>query len=145
MSYSSGEALILTQAQSVTGFTSANTARASWQILNSGASDHYAIIKPGTFSSDPDNNFTWINRTVIQVWQFYQDDGTSSTNLQGYVAAVKDRFTKYRKLGSTSIIDSRVIGGSEMQERWSKDGALVWLSQDVIIEWLEQEIVTYAE
>ena len=144
MTYPSGEALVLTQLQSVTGFTSANTARASWQLLNSGASDHYAIIKPGTFSEDPDNNFTWINRTIIQVWQFYQDDGTSSTNLQGYVNAVKERFTKYRKLGG-SVIDSRVVSGSELQERWSKDGALVWLSQDVIIEWKEQEIVTYAE
>lgn len=145
MSYASGEALVLTQLQSVTGFGSANTARASWQLLNSGASDHYAIVKPGTFDEDVNENFAWINRTVIQVWQFYQDDGTSSTNLQGYVAAVKDRFTKYRKLGSTAIMDSRVVGGSEMQERWSKDGALVWLSQDVIIEWREQEIVAYAE
>lgn len=144
MTYPSGEALVLTQLQSVTGFTSANTARASWQLLNSGASDHYAIIKPGKFAEDPDNNFCWIYQTTIQVWQFYQDDGTSNTNLQGYVNAVKDRFTKYRKLGG-GVIDSRVVGGSDMQERWSKDGALVWLSQDVIIEWKEQEIVTYAE
>jgi hypothetical protein len=145
MTYPAGEALVLTQLQNVTGFSAANTARASWQLLNGGASDHYAIIKPGIFSEDTDNNFVWVNRTIVQVWQLYMDDGTSSTSLQGYVNAVKDRFTKYRKLGSTAIIDSRVVGGSEMQERWNKDGALVWLSQDVILEWKEQEIVTYAE
>lgn len=145
MSYATGEGLILTQLQSVTGFTSANTTRASWQLLNSGNSDHYAIIKPGTFREDPENNFCWINQTVVQIWQFYQDDGTSATNLEAHVQNVRDRFTKYRKLGSSAIVDSRVIGGSEMQERWNKDGALVWLSQDLIIEWREQEIVTYAE
>lgn len=145
MSYPSGEAAALTQLQQVTGFSAANTARASWQILNSGASDHYGIIKPGVFAEDPENVFNWINRTIIQVWQLYQDDGSSATNLEGYVAAVKERFTQYRRLGSSAIVDSRVVGGGEMTERWSKDGALVWLSQDVIIEWMEQEIVAYAE
>jgi len=144
MTYPAGEALILTQLQSVTGFTSTNTARAKWGLLNSGKSDHYAIVKPGTFNEDTENNFGWVNRTIIQVWQRYVDDGTTATNLEGYVNAVKQRFMLYRKLGG-SVMDSRVIGGSEMQERWNKDGGLVWLSQDVIIEWKEQEIVTYAE
>ena len=144
MTYPAGEALILTQLRSVTGFASTNTARADWSLLNSGASDHYGIVKPGAFAEDPDNNFGWINRTVIQVWQYYKDDGTSATSLEAHVHNVKDYFTKKRKLGST-ITDSRVIGGGEMQEMWNKDGGLVWLSQDVTIEWKEQEIVTYTD
>lgn len=142
--YPDGEALVLTQLRSVTGFTSANTDRANWSLLNSGASDHYGIIKPGTFDEDPANNFGWNNRTIIQIWQRYVDDGTSATNLEAHVKNVKRRFVQYRKLGGT-IEDSRVVGGSEMVERWNKDGALVWLSQDVVIEWKEQEIETYAE
>jgi len=130
--------------QSVTGFTSANTARADWGLLNSGKSAHYGIVKPGTFAEDPENNFSWTNRTIVQIWQRYKDDGTSATNLETHVHNVKDYFTKKRRLGTT-ITDSRVVGGSEMQEQWTKDGALVWLRQDVTIEWKEQENVTYSE
>lgn len=147
MSYPLGEALVLTQCQAVTGFSSTNTAQANWTVLNSGLSDHYIIVKPGKFNEDPVDNLSWIYQTIIQVWQWYTDDGTTATNLEGYVQAVKDRFTKYRKLvdATGKITDSRPIGGSEMQEMWKKDGGLAWLKQDVIIEWREQDIVTYAE
>lgn len=144
MTYPAGEALILTQLRTITGFTAANTSRANWGILNSGNAAYYAIVKPGVFEEDPENNFSWIYRTIVQVWQFYKDDSTTATDLQDNVHKVKDHFTKKRRLGST-ITDSRVIGGAEMQEQWNKDGGLVWLSQEVIIEWKEQEIVTYTD
>jgi hypothetical protein len=147
MTYPAGEALILSELRTITGFDSSNTSRANWGILNSGAASYYAVVKPGPFTEDPGNNFHWIYTTVIQVWQFYKDDGTTATELEASVQKVKEHFTKARRLGGSvaTITDSRVIGGGEMQEQWNKDGGLVWLSQDVVIEWKEQEIVTYNE
>ena len=147
MTYPAGEALVLTQLQSVTGFTAQNVSRMNWKLLNGGYSDHYAIVKPGTISEDGVVNFGWINQTIVQVWQRYKDESTSQINLEGYVDAVKQRFMSYRKLGDTTgkVYDSRVRETREMQEQWKKGGGLAWLTQEVVIEWREQEIISYAE
>ena len=49
MSYSAGEALILTRLQAISGstWTSNNSGRGTWYMLNTGKADHYAFIKPG--------------------------------------------------------------------------------------------------
>ena len=114
MTYPAGEALILEQLKYVEGFNYVNICRTNWKKLNSGDSDHYAIVKPGAFAEDPTNNMSWINHTIIQVWQWYTDEDTTQSNLEKYVDAVKQRFTLYRKLGDTTgkIADSRVTGGA---------------------------------
>jgi hypothetical protein len=86
-------------------------------------------------------------QTVIQVWQQYVDDGSSLTNLEGYVKSIMAYFDQWRKVGDTTgtIVDAFIDAGREVQERWSKDGALVWLSQDLIVNWQEHDNVTYSE
>ena len=149
MSYSAGEALILTQVQATTGFASTNTSRGKWGLLNKGVSDHYAIIKPGEFTREQiamsANEAKY--KTVIQVWQRYKDDGDSMTNLETHVANIIAKLDQYRKVADTTgtIVDSFVSGGGEMQEMWNKDGGLSWLKQDVTVTWLEHTTVTYAE
>lgn len=146
--YSEIEALALTKLQSVTGFSSTNTSRGNWGILNSGLSDHYGVLKPGAFtrSQGAMNMNVSLFDVVIQVWQQYVDDGSSLTNLEGYVKAVLNYFDKYPRLGdaTNTVIDAFITAGRETQERWSKDGALVWLSQDLILTVQEHDEVTYA-
>jgi len=149
MSYSAGEALILTQLQAVTGFSSTNTSRGKWGLLNKGVSNHYGIIKPGAFTREQSamgaNATLWT--TIIQVWQRYKDDGDTMTDLETHVANIITRFDQYRKAADTTgtIIDVLINAGGEMQEMWNKDGGLSWLKQDITVTWLEHNNVTYAE
>ena len=147
--YTEGEALALTVLQGVTGFASTNTARGNWGLLNSGISDHYGILKPGEFERSQGamsmNVSTFV--TIVQVWQRYVDDGSSLTNLEGHVKNVINYFDTKRKLADTTgtIVEAFITGGREVSERWSKDGALVWLSQDLLLQWQEHDITVYAE
>lgn len=150
MSYSAGEALALTQVQAVTGFASTNTSRGKWGILNSGASDHYAILRSGEFTVIWDSlrihTTQW--RTVIEVWQRYKDDGTSYTSLLTHVANITARLEKYRKLADTTgtLQDANLTGGSAITEQWrnNSDGPS-WLKQELYLDWSEESTVTFSE
>jgi hypothetical protein len=147
--YPDVETLILTQLQNVTGFSSANTSRGNWGILNSGKDVFYGILKPGTFGRSQGamsmNISTW--NTVIQVWQRYKDDGSTLTNLETNVKNIIARFDAYRKAGDTTgtIVDVFIAEGREVEEMWTKDGGLSWLKQDVIVQSQEHDNVTYSE
>lgn len=149
MSESAGLTLIETQVKAVTGFSASNVSIMNWRVLNSGASNHYAIIRPGqvvrtglTFTVK-DNDY----KTIVEVWQQYTDDGTTGTNLLGYVDAITSRLDQYRKIADTTktIRDMNVVEYGEVKEQWTKDGGLAWLSRDIVIQWQEEETVTYAE
>lgn len=149
MSELAGITLLATQVAAATGFASTNVTVMKWKILNDGVSDHYAILKPGaatrtalTFTTK-DN----VYQTIVEVWQQYVDDGTSGTNLLTHVDNITSRIDRYRKLADTTslIRDANVIGYGELKEQWTKDGGPAWLSRDVIVEWQEEEPVTYAE
>lgn len=149
MSYSTGEALILTRVIACNSFDSANTSRSNWKILNSGLSDHYAILRPGPFDVEFDTMCTYhINwNTVIEVWQRYTDEATTQSNLYGYVA---DLFPimAYPKLGNTgtTILEwSTITGGEEPEEMWIKDGGPMWLRWRITLAWKEEGVITYAE
>lgn len=147
--YPEGEALILTQLQNVSGYTSANTSRGKWGILNKGTSKTYAIVKPGAFNREQGAmamNISTFN-TVIQVWQRYKDDGDTLTDLESNVKAIITRFDLYRKAGDTTgtIVDVFIPEGREVEEMWTKDGGLNWLKQDLIAQWQEHDNVTYSE
>lgn len=150
MSYDAGEALVLTQLQNVTGFSSTNTSRGKFKLLNSGNSDHYGIVMPGETKIDPAGFGIFGNGydTVIQVWQRYKDDGTSLTNLEALIGPIKTRFQQYRKLADTTdtIVDSAVKAVSPVEEMWKQgaDGPS-WLRMKVTVHWIEQEKITYAE
>jgi len=150
MSYSTGEALIVTKTATATGFTSSNVTRGKWGILNGGASDHYAIVKPGAFAINQESitNLARMYRTVVQVWQRYKDDGTSLTTLEGHVENVIAALQPWRKLGDTggTIRDAYVSGGGEVTEEWrtNADGPS-WLKQELFVDWIEENYVTYQE
>lgn len=148
MSYQSGEALVLTQLRNVSGFTSDNTARGKWNLLNSGKSDHYGIIKPGAFRLSDRSQIGTIWRTIIQVWYRYKDDGTTLENLEALADATILRFRQYRKLGDTTgtISDSTVAEGADVQEMWNKGAnGPAWLMWPITVEWSEENHVTYQE
>ena len=149
MSESAGLTLIEAQVKLVSTFSASNVAIAKWGILNSGLSDHYAIIRPGkverpqlTFTVK-DNNY----ETIIEVWQNYVDDGTTVTSLIGHVDTITSRLDSYRKIADTTktVRDMNVTGYSEVKEQWVKDGGISWLSRDITVLWTEEEAVTYAE
>lgn len=144
-----GIKLIAYQIQSSTGFTASNVTIAKWGILNQGKSDHYAIIRPGktdrtglTFTVK-DNAY----QTIIEVWQRYKDDGSSVTELLTHVDNITTTLDQYRKVGDTTRIirDVNVTGYSEVKEQWNKSGGAAWLSRDIIVDWMEEEAVIYAE
>lgn len=149
MAYPDGEALILTKLQSVTGFASTNTSRGKWDLLNSGISDHYGIMKPGEFDRMQGAMAMNIStfQTVIQVWQRYKDDGDSLTNLETHIKNIITYFDQWRKVADTTgtIVDAFIARGSEVTEQWNKDGGLSWLKQDLILIWQEHDVVTYGE
>ena len=151
MSYSAGEALILTLVQAATNFSSASTSRGKWGILNRGQSTSaaYAIAKPGP------SEITWLSPTtyqarhvtIIQVWQRYKDDGDSLTNLEARVDNILTKLMPSRTLGDTtnSISGATVTSLGEVEEMWTKKGVgPAWLKQNVVIQWDEEVTVTNA-
>lgn len=152
LGYSGGETLVLTQLRAISGgaWTVNNSGVGRWDFLNTGNSDHYAVLYPGAgvnefiAASSTNKKYT----TIIQIWQAYVDDGTSVTNLEAYMEAILVRFDQYRKLGDTggTIIDSYCSHFDQPQEMWGKAGdGPYWLRQNFYIEWKEQENVTFAE
>ena|SRR3990167_2344578 len=150
MSYTIGEALILTRVQAVSGYDSNNTSRANWLILNSGKSDHYAILRPGEFS------LPWLTitrylanwTTVIEVWQQYTTDVASRTNLYAQVATLLASLQTYPHLGdgaNSSILDAAITGGPEPTENWTAGGGPIWLRWNLNVLWKEEIEVTFAE
>ena len=149
MTYVNGETLILTVLQGVTGFSASNTSRGKWGILNSGRDNNYGIVKPGTFEREQSamsaNDTTY--QTIIQIWQRYKDDGTTLIDLEVLADRVIARFDVRRKgLDASGLIaDMFISSGREVEEMWNKNGGLSWLKQDLIVTWLETNIITYVE
>lgn len=160
MSYAAGETLIMTNVQQVSGFTGTvlngpaptglNVSRGKYGMLNKGSSDHYAIIRPGAssmrFETYNIEVMQW--KTIIAVWQRYKDDGDSLTNLEGLMQGLLTRFQQYRKLTDTTglVLDSFPSAMADVQEMWmAQDRGPSWLKQEITIDWIEQQTVTFAE
>lgn len=149
MSESSGEALIIALLKTVTGFSATNVSYGNWKLLNTGKSDHYAIVKPGQFTREQLTMSANVARwnTIVEIWQRYKDDATSLESLRTHIDNVSAKVAQYRKLGDTTntVIDATVTSGSEVQEQWRRGGGLSWIRRDLVITWSEYEAVTYAE
>jgi hypothetical protein len=147
MAYSDGEILIESLVKTATNYESLNVGRGTWDILNTGKSNTYAIIKPGAAGRNFSGHNTIDNRwvTVIQVWQMYTSDGNGLSNLEANVANLLAKIDAKPRLGDTTntIADSNVFNVGEVMEMWNADGGLVWLRQDIFITWLEQTAVTF--
>ena len=148
MSYSDGEARILALIQGMAEFDRRNTARGDWKPLNSGASNRYAIVKPGMFSNASETLAagsavtTW--RTIVEVWQRWVDDGPTVTALEGLVGRVVEHLERYPSLDGAALM-AWVAGGGEMQQRWLKEGGPMWAVQEVYLDWQEERFIDSAE
>jgi hypothetical protein len=145
MSYATGEALILTLLRRMEGFDDQNSSRQRWKVLNSGASDHYAIVRPGPFTNEPEAlgetmSTSW--RTVIELWQRWLDDGETTIALQNLMQGVLEHFDGYPRLGDTtgSVVMGYISGGGEMQERWLTQAGPSWAVWEVYVDWQEERI-----
>lgn len=151
MSYPEGEAKLLLLLQGMSQFDRANTSRGDWKPLNSGASDHYAVLRPGPFVNEADSfgglgggeaTTTW--RTAVEVWQRWKDDAPTMLALEGLVSAVMLHLERYPTLGGVCQ-SAQVAGGSEMQRRWIEQGGPLWAVQEVYIDWQEERFISVAE
>ena len=106
MTYTAGEALLLTVVQGCTGFGSTNASRANWLVLNSGKSDHYVILRPGPFGIEwiSPTNYVANYTTVVELWQRYKDDGSSQTSLYGHIANLMAGIMPKKKLGGSKTL-----------------------------------------
>ena len=148
MGYTDGEALLLTRVQALTNFDSTNTRRANWLVLNKGKKAHYAILRPGEFTTE------WITvtryianwATVIEIWQRYaaKAPGTAYTDLLSRVKEVIDGLVQYPHLGG-SISDSTIESGGEVMEMWVKAGVPQWLKWEITVRWKEENSVSLQE
>lgn len=150
MNYRNGEAALLVLVQGTVGFDGSNTGIANWKILNSGQSDHYAIIKKG------ETIRTWItmrqvseqSRTIIEVWRRMVDDTDSYLALLEHADNIRTRIDKYRMLDdeSETVFDANCTGSSVVTEQWrnNADGPS-WLKIDLYVDWSEQNVITLAE
>jgi len=142
--------LLSTQVQAVSGFSSSNVAVMKWGLLNSGKSDHYAILKPGAMERPRISFRTRDNapQAIVEVWQRYKDDGTSATSLLGYADAIAARIDQYRKLADTTntLRNAEAIGMSEVTEQWrdNADGPS-WLKRDIYVAYQQETTPSYAE
>lgn len=150
MSYADGEAKLLTVVSSTFGFSAQTVSRGDWKLLNKGRAARYAIIKPGDCTRE------WIsfsayratNRAIIQVWERYKDDGTSLTTLEGFTDLFEQNIMASRRLGDTTkqtVLDANIVEVREVQEMWTKGGGPQWLRQDVVVEWIEIEQITFSD
>ncbi len=149
MGYTDGEALLLTQVQNATGFSSTNAARGDWAMLRKGKDDCYAILKQGDSTEGEFVTFrieaaTW--QCIIEVWQHYKDK-SDYADLLTNVKNIKSRLILYPKIGDTTgvIRDAFIVSTSAIQEMWSKGGGLEWLRQDITFQWVEETNVTFSE
>lgn len=150
MSESAGITLLETQVKAVTGFGSSNVAVANWKLLNKGAAANYAILRPGP-ASRRHETFATVGsayRSVIEVWQRYNADGSTLTSLLGYCDAIINRLDQYRKLAdtTTTLLDANVTGMGEVTEQWVNHGdGPSWLKREIYVDWTEEDNVSYAE
>ena len=150
MSYSAGEALVLTVVQKATSYDAANTARNDWRLLNTGKSATYAILRPGRTAGGFAGVSLYSARrtTVIEIWE------RCGANINATVASVMDRadevmaqLNKYPHLGSEAVVtDSNVTAVEAPLEMWKKGAtAPAWVRVDITLEWIEQTVVSFSE
>ena len=148
--YTDGEILAADLVAQVTGFSSNNVTRATWRILDSGRSDHYAILKRGETITAWEAMRLQVNRyrTIIEVWQRVKDDQASYDALLAYVDDIQARIEQYWKLADTAgtVFDANLTGTGVVTEQWrnNSDGPS-WLKIDLYLDLSEQTNVTFAE
>jgi hypothetical protein len=148
--YIDGELLAEAQVLQADGFSSVNVGRGSkWKFINSGSSDHYAILRKGAHTElfqtlrTKDKRY----RTIIEVLQRVNDDLTDNYDaLLQYADNIIARLDAYYQLAdeASTIRDANVTGGDEVKEIWIRD-TFAWIKVEIFLDWSEDETITFAE
>lgn len=139
--YADGESLILDRVRGCSGFNAANTSRCDWKILDSGKSDHYAILRPGPFEVQPHSGsiyrMAWT--TIIEIWQRYTNEIDTPANLYRHAEALIHGVMPWVRLGDASgrVLLSIISGGDPPQEMWASGGGPAWLKWEIRVAWQE--------
>jgi len=145
MTYSVGEAAILTLVQALSEYNSQNSSRQDWKVLDSGKAAVYAVLRPGEWSNEDTGMGMHLRswQTVVEVWRPYRDD-TKPLTLQDDVETIVAHLEQYPTLsGAADVVDAMVTGGGEMQEVVRNNNVL-WARWEVHIGWQEEKEITYA-
>lgn len=148
MNYIEGEKLIAARVEEATGFNANNVKRGAYGILNSGNSDHYAIIHSGGTVRTQESFTAKLNthRTVIEIWQRLVDESSTLDSLYENVANVVNYLDPLRDMSSdgTYIRDANVTAAGEVKEMWTNKGdGPSWFKQEIMVDWSEDDNVTY--
>ena len=149
MSYSVGEAAILTLIRTLSAYDTQNSSRQDWRILLSGKAPVYAVLRPGAWDNEQiayaANLRSW--QTVIEVFRPYRDD-TYPVTLQDDIETIVALLETYPTLnGANGVQEFSVTGGNEMQEvvLGSEKNQSLWAKWEVNCGWQEEKEITYAE
>lgn len=142
MTYSTGEALLLTAIQALSSFDTNNSSRGNWKILDKGHNSKYVILRPGAFAVEwfAYTSYTVTYRTIIEVWQRYTDETTTHTNLYAAVGEIITGLMPEHLINDTTgvIQDMQVIEGGEPEEMWTSGGGPAWLRWNITVQWVEE-------
>lgn len=129
-------------------FNSDNTSRGDFKILNSGASDHYAVLFKGEISNRERIGLRMNviqQETVIRVYQRYKNDGTSQIALQDLIDSIKTALNPVRIIGDTTgTIQSAMIVEERDMMQVPVD-APQWLYVELLGMCDEEEELTFTE
>lgn len=147
MSYPAGEALILTALREKSGYAENNTNRGNWQVLNSGKSAYYVVLRmgPATNEQHAMSAALTVWRTQLMVYQRYKDDGTTAVNLQARMQEIIEHMEQYAQLSDTTdtVVDAQIVNISEMQEIQMNELGPVYLLSIIDMDWQEVRNITY--
>lgn len=146
--YPAAEALLLTQIRAATGYTAANSTRGDWRWMNKEGILSGAVIRPAPFEIGYGEGMVeshW--RSTVEVWHKYIDDGSSMISLETDVKNIIARLMLYGHMGDTTntIADAAVKSGGEVMRIPPPPVGPHWLMVELVVEWIEQSAVTYAE
>ncbi len=147
MSYSAGEALILTALQAHDNYDSDNSKRGDWKVLNSGKAGYYVVLRMGPATNEPfamsSAATNWV--TQLMVYQRYIDDSTSAIYLQDRVQEIIEHIEQYATLSDTNntVVDAQITNITEMQQIQMSEPGPVYLLTIIDVSWQEQRSITY--
>lgn len=147
MSYPAGEALILTALRAHANYSSDNTSRADWKVLNSGRAAFYVVIRMGETENAPLGFSSALTSwtTQLMIYQRYIDDGTTAENLQARVQEILEHMEKYNTLDDTTgtVVDSQVSTIGAMEKIQMVERGPLYARSIMNIDWREQRNITF--
>ena len=150
MSYKNGAKQLLNVIRTVDGLSTVNTSQEDWGILSSGSAEVYAILRPGSHTTEPVSigqrtvHPTW--NTVIELWTIFDNVAGPISVLKRYADEIIEAIALYPYLGdSSTILSSLAISAEEMLEKQLVETGPLWATWDVTVGWLEERQIVPLE